>query len=95
MSLEGYYKQMHNVISYKEGASFLFGLENDWQDKVTQGEGESYGAELFVQKKFGRTTGWLGYTLSWNYRQFDEINGGRRYPFRYDRRHDFIYRSKP
>lgn len=88
VSLEGYYKKMHNVISYKEGASFLFGLENDWQDKVTQGEGESYGAELFVQKKFGRTTGWLGYTLSWNYRQFDEINGGRRYPFRYDRRHD-------
>jgi hypothetical protein len=88
ISLEGYYKKMHNVISYKEGASFLFGLENDWQDKVTQGEGESYGAELLVQKKFGRTTGWLGYTLSWNYRQFDEINGGRRYPFRYDRRHD-------
>jgi hypothetical protein len=88
ISLEGYYKQMHNVISYKEGASFLFGLENDWQDKVTQGDGESYGAELFVQKKFGRTTGWLGYTLSWNYRQFDEINGGQRYPFRYDRRHD-------
>jgi hypothetical protein len=88
VSLEGYYKKMYNVISYKEGASFLFGLENDWQDKVTQGEGESYGAELFVQKKFGRTTGWLGYTLSWNYRQFDEINGGRRYPFRYDRRHD-------
>ena len=26
--------------------------------------------------------------MSWNYRQFDEINGGRRFPFRYDRRHD-------
>ncbi|HRJ16642.1 MAG TPA: TonB-dependent receptor, partial [Saprospiraceae bacterium] len=62
--------------------------ENDWQDKVTQGEGESYGLELFLQKKAGKTTGWIGYTLSWNWRQFDEINGGRRYPFRYDRRHD-------
>lgn len=87
-SLEGYYKKMSNVISFKEGASFLFGLENDWQDKVTQGEGESYGLELFLQKKAGKTTGWIGYTLSWNWRQFDEINGGRRYPFRYDRRHD-------
>lgn len=88
LSIEGYYKEMNNVISFKEGASFLFGLENDWQSKVTQGDGESYGLELFFQKKRGRTTGWIGYTLSWNYRQFDEINSGRRFPYRYDRRHD-------
>jgi hypothetical protein len=88
ISLEGYYKQMENVLSFKEGASFLFGLENDWEQKVTQGDGESYGVELFLQKKRGDFTGWLGYTLSWNWRQFDEINSGKRYPFRYDRRHD-------
>lgn len=88
VSLEAYYKKMRNVLSYKEGASFLFGFENDWQDKVTQGKGEAYGLEFFFQKKKGRTTGWLGYTLSWNWRQFDEINRGERYPFRYDRRHD-------
>jgi hypothetical protein len=87
-SLEAYYRQMRNVLSYKEGASFLFGLENDWQEKVTQGDGESYGLEFFIQKKKGRFSGWLGYTLSWNWRQFDEINSGRRFPFRYDRRHD-------
>ncbi|MEO1263088.1 MAG: TonB-dependent receptor plug domain-containing protein [Bacteroidota bacterium] len=86
-SVEGYYKNMNNVISYKEGVSFL-GLENDWQDKVTQGKGESYGAEVFIQKKRGKTTGWLGYTLSWTNRQFDDINGGKKYPFKYDRRHD-------
>ena len=86
-SAEGYYKQMKNVISYKEGVEFI-GLENDWQDKVTQGDGEAYGMELFLQKKRGKTTGWLGYTLSWNWRQFNEINGGERYPFKYDRRHD-------
>lgn len=87
LSIEGYYKKMDNVISYKEGANFL-GIDQDWQNRVTQGEGESYGAELFFQKKKGKTTGWLGYTLSWNWRQFDEINGGKRFPFRYDRRHD-------
>ena len=86
-SLEGYYKQMKNVVSYKEGVDFI-GLENDWQDKVTQGDGEAYRLEVFLQKKKGKTTGWLGYTLSWNWRQFDEINGGDRYPFKYDRRHD-------
>lgn len=88
VSLEGYYKKMDNVLSYKEGASFLFGFESDWQDQVTQGEGESYGLEVFLQKKKGRTSGWIGYTLSWNWRQFDEINNGKRFPFRYDRRHD-------
>ena len=87
VSLEAYYKQMKNVLSYREGAEFL-GLENDWQDKVTQGDGEAYGLEFFVQKKQGKTTGWIGYTLAWNWRQFDDINGGRRYPFKYDRRHD-------
>ncbi|MEK7254466.1 MAG: TonB-dependent receptor plug domain-containing protein [Bacteroidota bacterium] len=86
-SVEGYYKKMQNVLSYKEGVSFL-GLENDWQDKVTQGVGESYGAEIFLQKKSGKTTGWLGYTLSKTTRQFDDINSGKRFPFKYDRRHD-------
>ncbi len=85
-SVEGYYKKMNGLISYKEGASFIdFG---DWQDKVEQGEGESYGAEVFVQKKKGKTTGWLGYTLSWTNRKFENINSGNVYPFRYDRRHD-------
>jgi len=88
VSLEGYYKTMTDVISYKEGASFIFGLEDSWQDKVTQGDGESYGVELFVQKNKGRLTGWIGYTLSWNWRQFDDINNGDRFPFRFDRRHD-------
>ncbi len=88
VSLEVYYKEMDNVLSFKEGASFLLGLEGDWQDKITQGTGQAYGTELLIQKKFGRFSGWLAYTLAWNWRQFDEINGGKRFPFRYDRRHD-------
>lgn len=88
LSAEAYYKSMNNVISYREGASFLFSNEG-WEDKITQGRGEAYGLELFVQKKKGKLNGWIGYTLSWNYRQFDEINSGRKYRFRYDRRHDF------
>jgi len=85
-SVEGYYKKMTNLISYKEGASFID--LGDWQDKIEQGVGESYGAEFFIQKKKGKTTGWLGYTLAWTNRQFENINGGRVYPFKYDRRHD-------
>ena len=87
VSLEGYYKTMHNLIEYKEGASFI-SIGSDWQNKVERGGGHSYGAELLLQKKEGRTTGWIGYTLSWSNRQFDNLNFGKRFPYKYDRRHD-------
>ncbi len=88
VTVEGYYKTMDNVIEYKEGASF-FNASNNWEDKVEVGKGRSYGAELFLQKKKGRFTGLMGYTLSWTNRQFANLNGGKEYPYRYDRRHDF------
>ncbi len=87
VSLEGYYKTMDNLIEYRDGADFL-NAEEDWQDKVTVGEGRSYGGELLVERRAGRLTGWFGYTLSWTDRQFEDINFGERFPFRYDRRHD-------
>ncbi|MEM8906572.1 MAG: TonB-dependent receptor plug domain-containing protein [Bacteroidota bacterium] len=89
ISVEAYYKKMNHVLSYREGAT-LFEL-SDWQTRVTQGQGESYGIELFVQKKLGQLTGWLGYTLSWSNRQFAELNFGKTYPFKYDRRHDLSW----
>ena len=88
LSFEGYYKEMDGLLSYRDGASFMFSLETNWEEQVTQGIGNAYGFELLAQKKVGRTTGWIGYTLSWSNRKFDEINSGDWYPFTYDRRHD-------
>ncbi len=97
-SFEAYYKDMKNVLAYQEGVSF-FGRENQWQDKVVQGNGRAYGMEFFVQKKEGDLTGWIGYTLSWNKRTFSELNNGIEFPFQYDRRHDFksvlVYKLTP
>lgn len=89
-SLEAYHKTMTDLIEYREGAAFLtgFGDRQNWQDKVETGRGWSYGAEVFVQKKRGRTTGWIGYTLSWTRRRFSRLNDGRTFAYRYDRRHD-------
>lgn len=94
LSVEGYYKKMNNVISYKEGASFLV-LEDfessqnvTWEDNITSGEGWAYGAELLFRKNRGPFTGWIGYTLSWSQRQFEELNLGRKFNSKYDRRHD-------
>lgn len=90
-SLEGYYKTMDNVLEYKDGASY-FGMSTGWEDKVCMGRGWSYGLEFLVQKKTGKTTGWIGYTLARSMRQFDRpgniINDGQPFPAKYDRRHD-------
>jgi len=86
-SLEGYYKFMDNLIAYKDGASF-FTIGTDWQDLIETGKGWSYGMEVMFEKKSGKTTGWIGYTLSWSNRQFENISFGEVYPYRYDRRHD-------
>lgn len=96
VSLEGYYKKSRHVIGYKDGASFLNVADLDgtgvssysYEDIVTTGSAESYGAEFFLQKKAGKLTGWFGYTLSWTWLTFEDLNFGKRFPARYDRRHD-------
>ncbi len=87
ISVEGYYKWMNNLIEYKDGASFQ-GSAEDWQDKVEVGKGWSYGAEFLLEKTKGEATGWIGYTLSWTNREFENINFGDPFPYRFDRRHD-------
>lgn len=84
-AIETYYKKMNDLLSFSEGASF----ENDWQKNVTQGKGNSYGFEFLFSKKRGKTTGWVAYTRSFATRQFERINFGEEYPFKYDRRNDF------
>lgn len=94
ISVEGYYKRSFNILGYKEGASFLViddpndNEEISWEDNVTPGQAWSYGAEFLIQRKFGKLTGWVGYTLSWTQLQYDSLNFGEKFYARYDRRHD-------
>ena len=85
-SVELYYKNMQNQIEYEEGYA-PNGLD-DTENSFTFGRGWSYGAEFFVNKKRGRFTGWMGYTLSWTWRKFAALNFGEKYPAKYDRRND-------
>ena len=90
-SVEAYYKKFNNVLEYKDGMSFM-GFSGSWTDLVAAGEGWSKGIELMIQKTEGDLTGMMSYTLSKTDRQFDRssgVNDGRRFPFYYDRRHNF------
>ena len=91
ISVEGYYKSMDNLLEYKDGASF-FGSSDRWDQKVCMGKGWAYGVEFLIQRSFGKTTGWVGYTWAHAKRKFDRegqvINQGKVFPAKYDRRHD-------
>lgn len=86
ISVEGYYKSMSNLIGYEEGTNLFF--NTDFESKLIQGKGRSYGFEVLVKKEAGKFTGWISYTLSWSWRQYDEINNGEWFHARYDRRHN-------
>lgn len=87
-SVEGYYKRSNNLIEYKDNIPSYAVLSN-WEERVGIGKGRSYGLELMAQKKVGRLSGWIGYTLSWSDRWFPDgsVNKGRIYPAKYDNRH--------
>jgi hypothetical protein len=88
-SAEVYYKKMRHVIEYRDGSDYLTSSKGDnWQEQVTAGTGEAYGMELLLQKKAGRLTGWLAYTWATSDRTLSDVNYGRPFPYKYDRRHD-------
>lgn len=99
ISVEAFQKSLRQLIEFREGATF-YNSSRNWEDKVvTGGQGRVRGLEVLVQRKTGRLTGWVGYTLARNERQFEQLNQGQWYPYKYDRRHDgsvvLIYALRP
>ncbi|MGI4874880.1 MAG: TonB-dependent receptor [Janthinobacterium lividum] len=89
---EVYYKWEQNQIDFKDGAQIF--ANNNLDTQFLFGRGWSYGNELYLEKKDGKTTGWIGYTLAWTKRNFPPqlgtsgINNGHDFYPNYDRRHN-------
>ena len=89
---EVYYKWAQNQIDFRDGAQLF--ANNDLNAEFLFGRGWAYGNELYLEKKQGRTTGWIGYTLAWTKRKFPPqlgttgINNGAAFYPSYDRRHN-------
>ena len=99
-TLDSYYKWITGNNEYRSGVSFL-GITNLnnrdpflWEDILTQGKSWNYGYELAAEKTTGRFTFWSGYTLSWSVSKFDDLNKGKPFYNRQDRRHILEFTGK-
>ncbi|HEY0743574.1 MAG TPA: TonB-dependent receptor [Chryseosolibacter sp.] len=90
-STEIYYKQMKDVLDYKNGAKLLlnYHIETD----AVNAEGKAYGAEFMLKKPAGKLNGWLSYTYSRTFLRTNStlqgktVNNGEFYPSNFDKPH--------
>ncbi len=88
LSIEAYNKSLVGLVAFKPGAS-LIGNLSTWENVIVkEGKGQNYGIEIFLQKSKGKSTGWIGLTVSKAERVFDGLNNGKPFPFKYDRLFD-------
>ena len=101
LSMDLYYKRLKDVAEFKnsgdfvedflgngpDGVSLTSLIVPPYEERITSGHGWSYGSEWMFRKREGKTSGWIGYTLSYATRQFDGINNNKSYPYAYDSRH--------
>lgn len=85
-SVEVYYKNMQNVIDFKDNAITYGYVLIDGE--VRSGKGRSYGAEFLIRKNVGKFTGWISYTYSRSYRTIKGVSHGKEYLSPYDRPHN-------
>ena len=91
-SIEGYYKDLENIIDYKGGADLH--MNEHIETVLLNGTGKAYGIEFMVKKNSGSITGWLAYSYARIFHkidgEYDEeiINDGNYFPAVYDRPND-------
>ncbi len=85
-STEVYYKVVQNVLDYRDNAQLEF--NQNVESQLLFGQGNAYGVEFFLKKKYGRLNGWIGYTLSKAEQQINGVNSGNWYLSPQDRTND-------
>ena len=91
LSVETYYTDLANLVVLDNAVAV--DSEGTRSDDIFKsgGSGWASGVEVFLQRRTGALTGWIGYTLGWTRRTFPELNRGRAFPPKYDRRHDLSF----
>lgn len=85
-SVEVYYKDFDHMVDYIDGANLF--INELLEAELLDADGRAYGLEVQVEKKKGKFTGWLSYTLARTERQVDGINNDEWFDSRFDQRHN-------
>lgn len=89
--IEAYYKNIQNILDFKDGSSLI--LNRKIETALLSGKGIAYGVEISVSKVRGRLQGTMNYTFSRSLRKVDgvydneKINQGKFYASNYDQPH--------
>ena len=94
LDIEVYYRTMRDLFELDPFVNDAAGL--DYHELFRFGDGYAYGFELFLEKRIGNLTGFLGYTYGITRRKFpgfnenllDNPSQARFYPPKFDRTHD-------
>ena len=93
IQVEGYYKDLKNLLTYEEKRSTTDAQVSDESlaNIVTPADGYAYGFELFGQKMSGKLSGWVAYTYSVSRKIMNSIyaDGEQEYYTNWDRTHAF------
>ena len=91
LSVEAYYTDLANLVVLDNAVAVDSESTRSEDIFKSRGRGWASGVEVFLQRRTGALTGWVGYTLGWTRRTFSELNRGRAFPPKYDRRHDLSF----
>lgn len=92
-SAEVFYKQMQNLVEYKDFPTLY--LNNHLETELLSGKGRAYGGEIYIRRLKGRWTGWISYTYSQTHVKVaskdgsESINEGEWFPSNYNKPHTF------
>ncbi|MDR1723143.1 MAG: TonB-dependent receptor [Tannerella sp.] len=85
---EAYYKRLYDLSEYTLRFAPSFIDNSGYQEFFYNGEGYSRGVDFLLQKKYGKLTGWIGYTLAETRYKFP-IYGDGYYAANQDVTHEF------
>jgi hypothetical protein len=96
-SIESYYRDMNNIVDYKDGASFLensnvFTVNKtnyNFEEQLRSGKGYTYGTEIMIKSNYEKLNGFVSYTYARSFRKISGINNGETYLSPFDKPHAF------
>ncbi len=89
LDIEGFVTNTYDEIEYLPSLRNFDVDDSNLEDLYAIGNTTTRGLEVMIEKGVGNYSGWISYTLSNSLNFFDNLNGGKAFPSRFDQRHEF------